>query len=66
MTFTFKMPKNNIVYSQISKFVDSPNRIELVQKYESGKLSPKDLLGDSVFFEGIHEEGIYLWICFGS
>ena len=51
---------NNMVeyfYKKIANFRFSKDRLELVKKYESGKLKPIDLLGDHKFFEGFERLG---------
>jgi hypothetical protein len=44
-----------VVYSRISGFYRSEMRLELINKYEAGKLKPKDLLGDHVFSKDFKE-----------
>lgn len=58
--------KNNIVYAEISKYADSYERLELVKKYEEGKLKPYELYGDHRYFEGVVRKGKYLHFCTGS
>jgi hypothetical protein len=45
------------VYKRISSWFCSKLRLELVEKFEKGKLKPKDLLGDHRYFEGMKRRG---------
>lgn len=50
-----------IVYKIIGNFLRKPMRQELVKKYESGKITPADLAGDHVFFEGNISRKNHIW-----
>lgn len=43
---------NKKVYTLIGYFIHGKNRLLLSKKFERGKLTPKDLLGDHHFMEG--------------
>jgi len=40
------------IYSRISGFFRTKDRLRLINLYEKGRLKPIDLLGDHIFFEG--------------
>ncbi len=61
-----KYNKNTIIYSMISLYFDTDDRMQLIKKYEEGKLKPYELLGDHRYFEGIHKERGMLMFSVGS
>jgi hypothetical protein len=55
-TIEVNIENNEIIYSQIGRFLNFDMRLKLIQKYENGILQPKDLLGSYVFFEGLSKD----------
>jgi len=54
--FSTGFEKNNFVYCRISNFIDSLDRLNLINLYENRRLKIKDILGDHVFFEGVYRK----------
>jgi hypothetical protein len=50
------------VYSVISHFFKKSTRIELVKKFESGKLKPSDIIGDHHFYDGNLGRKNHIWM----
>jgi hypothetical protein len=46
-----------MVYRQTSSFYDVKKRLEIIKKFETGKLTLKDIMGRHVYFEGITKKG---------
>jgi signal peptidase I len=45
------------VYYKIGRFLRGERRLELVNKFENGTLTPKELMGDHIYFEGMKRAG---------
>lgn len=50
------------VYAIIGSFFHAKDRIMLTKKFESGKLTAADLVGDHVFFEGNFKRKNKIWL----
>jgi hypothetical protein len=50
------------VYSVIGRFFGKSTRMELVKKFESGKLKPSDIIGDHHFYSGNLSRKNHIWM----
>ena len=60
------MSKDEFVYRQISHYIDGKTRLNLIRKYEAGKLKVYELMGDTVFFDGVRKHGTKIKLSIGS
>lgn len=60
------MSPTTYVYKNISKFISKESRMVMADKFEKKGISPIELYGDHVFFEGIHKKGKYIYVAYGS